>query len=132
MIDRSRKEKDGKVLQSLLDIFMPRLNSGLLKDALIYLPYWQEQKKLSWPCEIWAVYDDNGARDVGWLYGKLMSEIRNAGLRDEDVKLTLSTMMPNEDDEPRTSERSFMTGAIDIRILARQHPGRDSREKKYS
>lgn len=92
---RNRRDKDEHVLRLMAGIFMQRINSGLIKDALFCLPQWRTSRRLSWPCRIWARYEDNDARDVGWLYNKLMSELTDLGIKEEDLRLTLSTSMPD-------------------------------------
>lgn len=112
---RNRRDKDEHVLRLMTGIFMQRINSGLIKDALFCLPHWRTSRRLSWPCNIWARYEDNGARDVGWLYNKLMSELTDLGIKEEDLHLTLSTSMP---DAGRRSARGFATDALDVRDLS--------------
>lgn len=112
---RKRRDKDEHVLRLMTGIFMQRINSGLIKDALFCLPHWRTSRRLSWPCKIWARYEDNDARDVGWLYNKLMSELIDLGIKEEDLHLTLSTSMP---DAGERAARGFTTDALDVRDLS--------------
>ncbi len=112
---RKRRDKDEHVLRLMTGIFMQRINSGLIKDALFCLPHWRTSRRLSWPCRIWARYEDNDARDVGWLYNKLMSELIDLGIKEEDLHLTLSTSMP---DAGERAAMGFTVGALDVRDLS--------------
>ena len=112
---RKRRDKDEHVLRLMTGIFMQRINSGLIKDALFCLPHWRTSRRLSWPCKIWARYEDNDARDVGWLYNKLMSELIDLGIKEEDLHLTLSASMP---DAGERAAMGFAVGALDVRDLS--------------
>ena len=116
---RKRRDKDEHVLRLMTGIFMQRINSGLIKDALFCLPHWRTSRRLSWPCRIWARYEDNDARDVGWLYNKLMSELTDLGIKEEDLRLTLSTSMPDAGGEGRTTAGGFSANALDVRDISR-------------
>ena len=116
---RNRRDKDEHVLRLMAGIFMQRINSGLIKDALFCLPQWRTSRRLSWPCRIWARYEDNDARDVGWLYNKLMSELTDLGIKEEDLRLTLSTSMPDAGGGGRTTAGGFSANALDVRDISR-------------
>ena len=116
---RNRRDKDEHVLCLMAGIFMQRINSGLIKDALFCLPQWRTSRRLSWPCKIWARYEDNDARDVGWLYNKLMSELIDLGIKEEDLHLTLSTSMPDAGGGFRTTAGGFSANALDVRDISR-------------
>lgn len=116
---RNRRDKDEHVLRLMAGIFMQRINSGLIKDALFCLPQWRTSRRLSWPCRIWARYEDNDARDVGWLYNKLMSELTDLGIKEEDLRLTLSTSMPDAGRGFRTTAGGFSANALDVRDISR-------------
>ena len=116
---RNRRDKDEHVLRLMAGIFMQRINSGLIKDALFCLPQWRTSRRLSWPCRIWARYEDNDARDVGWLYNKLMSELTDLGIKEEDLRLTLSTSMPDGGGGARTAAGGFAANALDVRDISR-------------
>ena len=102
---RNRRDKDEHVLRLMTGIFMQRINSGLIKDALFCLPHWRTSRRLSWPCRIWARYEDNDARDVGWLYNKLMSELTDLGIKEEDPVRRRGALRP----APSTSGTSRTT-----------------------
>ena len=65
-------------------------------DALLRVPEWRRHRKVSWPCQVWALCRDSGTRDTGWLYEKLITDLSDAGARPHDVQLTFQPLSPGE------------------------------------
>ena len=56
---------------------------------------------------------------MGWLYNKLMSELTDLGIKEEDLRLTLSTPMPDAGAGVRTTAGGFSANALDVRDISR-------------
>lgn len=111
MLYTTRRDRDHKAVKALINIFMPRIRSGIISDVHIYLPQWQRLRRFTWPCEIKVYYRDRRAKkDVEWFYNKFMTELGDAGFGWNDVKLSLEVIEPGE--------TVFSPGSISIKRLA--------------
>ena len=127
MAFRENRGMDEKSMRTMREVFMQRVRSGLILDALIHAPAWRRQRKITWPCEVWVLYKENQARDIAWLYNKFLSELKDGGVRENDIKLKFLPLTPDEATESQITKRAQATETISIKEIEAAEIRREGR-----
>lgn len=132
MINRDKNRKDERAMKAIREVFMQRIRSGIIIDALIQIPDWERRRRIPWPCRVYVLYKESDEKDIGWLHDRILFELRDAGLREnEKVRMSFIPLAPREARDSCIAERASAMNAISLKELDIDECLREARDNKF-
>ena len=128
MANKDESGRDERAMKAMREVLMQRVLSGIILDAQLRLPDWRRRRRVSWPIDVWVLYRDSEAKDIGWLYDKFLADLRDAGVRPDDVKLMFQPLAPDEATEPSMAARASRMGTLSLKEIDADERRREARE----